>query len=58
MEELFTAGNHLANVLMRRKCFPDEQTDYEQVQHDHGSLCADVWIAWRAIMNLRNKEHE
>jgi hypothetical protein len=21
--------------------------------HDYGNLCADVWFAWKAIMNLR-----
>jgi hypothetical protein len=56
MEELFISGNHLAAVLVEKGCFPDAQKSYEQVLHDHGGLCADVWIAWKAIMSLRDKE--
>lgn len=56
MEKLFVAGNHLANVLIERKCFPAQQSDYEQVNRDHGMLCADVWVAWKAIMELRNEK--
>jgi hypothetical protein len=46
-------GNHLANSLIAYGCMPAEQTDYEQVLHQHGPLCADMWIAWKAIMDMR-----
>lgn len=57
-------GNHLASVLLGMGIDPPTQDTYEQVQKDHGQLAADIWVAWKAIMDLAvyrrqlNKEGE
>ena len=53
---VFVGGNHLANSLIAAKCFPAEQLSYEQVLKDFGQLCADMWIGWKAIMDVRRSE--
>lgn len=55
LERLFIGGNHLASSLLSYGCSPAEQTDYDQVLHQHGILCADMWVAWRAIMDVREE---
>jgi hypothetical protein len=50
---LLIGGNHLASSLISYGCLPSDQIDYDQVLHTHGLLCADMWVAWRGIMDLR-----
>ncbi len=52
-DKVLIGGNHLASSLIAYGCFPANQTDYDQVLHEHGLLCADMWVAWKAIMDLR-----
>jgi hypothetical protein len=44
MGDLFTGGNHLANVLVARGCMPDKQSSYDQVMRDYGDLCAEQFL--------------
>lgn len=53
---IFVGGNHLANSLIHAKCFPAEQRSYEQVLTDFGQPCADMWVCWKAIMDLRKHD--
>jgi hypothetical protein len=53
-DHLMIGGNHLASTLASVGCVPNEQHDDDQVLHQHGMLCADLWVAWRAIMDLRD----
>ena len=56
LERLFIGGNHLASSLLSYGCHPAEQTSYDQVLGQHGLLCADMWVAWRAIMDVREEK--
>lgn len=51
-ERVLIGGNHLASGLISCGCWPNEQRDYAQVLQEHGFLCADMWIAWKAVMDL------
>jgi hypothetical protein len=60
-DAVLIGGNHLASSMSSFGCMPNEQRDYDQVLHGYGLLCADMWVAWRAIMDLRDavvKENE
>lgn len=52
-DDILTGGNHLASSLIHAGCFPDEQRSYDQVLADFGQPCADMWIAWKAIIDAR-----
>lgn len=54
-DAILTGGNHLANSLITANCWPDKQRDYWQVLDDFGQPCADMWIAWKAIMDARKE---
>ena len=54
LDDILTGGNHLASSLIAANCFPAEQRSYEQVLRDFGQPCADMWIAWKAIMDARS----
>ena len=54
MEQLFIAGNHLANYLIGQNCMPDEYKSHEEVRAKFNYDVMDVWIGWKAIMDLRN----
>lgn len=56
-KQLLIAGNHLANALIGLGVFPSEQESYDQVLSDFGHLRADIWVAWKAIMDYRNLDH-
>lgn len=51
-DDILIGGNHLASALIGYKCFPDLQGSYDTVLATFGQPCADMWVAWRAIMNL------
>jgi hypothetical protein len=59
--EVLTGGNHLASVLINRlgagpELLPPYQTDLDSARlivKDPETL--DVWIAWRAIMRMRDR---
>lgn len=52
-DAILTGGNHLASSLINAGCFPAEQQNYEQVLKDFRQPCADMWVAWKAIMDAR-----
>jgi hypothetical protein len=54
IDQVLIAGNHLASALIVENCHPNEQKSYDQVLEDYGQPCADMWLAWQAIMALRN----
>lgn len=54
IEKVMIGGNHLASYLLGHNCDPVRYDSYEQVQSLCNQDCADVWVAWRAIMDLRN----
>lgn len=52
-ERLMIAGNHLASALVGT-CIPSECNSYQDALQAHGQPYADMWIAWRAIMDIRD----
>ncbi len=52
IEDILISGNHLANSLIAAKCMPDLQADYHSVLTTFGQPCADMWVAWKAIMDF------
>lgn len=52
IEDILIGANHLASSLLAAKCYPDLQADYHSVLSTFGQPCADMWIAWKAIMDL------
>ena len=55
IENVLIGGNHLANILLNNNIFPDQINTVEEIE----SLdLRDVWIAWRAIMNLSEAKEQ
>ncbi len=54
IESVLIGGNHLANVLIGNDIMPDEINSYDEIEDVY---LRDVWIAWRAIMDLSEAEH-
>lgn len=52
IKDVLTGGNHLTSFLIGRGCMPDVRQTYEAVQREYGLEVGDVWVAWRAIMEL------
>ncbi len=54
-ENVLISGNHLASLLIGLGYIPKFPCDhdYEFVRSHHGLTAADAWVAWRAIMELR-----
>ncbi len=50
-DDVLIGGNHLANMLIKNNIMPAEIGGPDEV--DDADL-RDVWLAWRAIMNLSN----
>lgn len=55
IKAVMTGGNHLASQLLR-ECDPAQyrRADYDTVLHERGQPYADIWVAWKAIMDLRD----
>lgn len=49
------AGNHLASTLISMIGMPYEYSSYDEVLEKHFQPAADIWIAWKRIMELRDK---
>lgn len=54
LDAIIMGGNHLASSLIAANCFPSEQRSYDQVLRDFGQPCADMWVAWKAIVDARD----
>lgn len=57
IDAVMVGGNHLADVLMRLgvDVVSWRRGEYEDVRREHGQTAADVWVAWRAIMDWREQ---
>lgn len=54
-------GNHLANALIGivGGNLPEYRgTSFEIMLHRFGQPAADMWVAWKAIMDLRDALHD
>lgn len=58
IEQVLVGGNHLASFLIGKGISPEHYDSYDQVLNLHGSDIADVWVAWRAIMDLSIAERK
>ncbi len=49
-------GNHLASALITAGCHPSQcrEWSYDAVLERWGQPIADMWVAWKAIMDLRD----
>jgi hypothetical protein len=52
IQNILVGGNHLASALLAFGCSPADQKNYDSVLAASGQPAADMWIAWRAIMDL------
>ena len=55
-QDVLIGGNHLASSLIAAGLDPgDERTStYESVLERFGQPAADMWVAWKAIMEWRD----
>lgn len=55
VEDVLIGGNHLASALISLNVDPAQlrESTYQAVAKEHGPLAADMWAAWKAIMDLR-----
>lgn len=55
---VLTGGNHLASALIGQGIDPafERHTDYWAFLERHGQPWADIFVAWRAIMELSEDE--
>ena len=52
---VLVGGNHLANALLSTEDPAKyRHAEYNQVLEAHGQPYADMWAAWKAIMDLRD----
>ena len=61
IERVLIGGNHLASSLLSQ-CDPLLFHSYDDALDARGSTYADMWVAWKAIMDLaeaqRNKDSD
>jgi hypothetical protein len=57
-DKVSIGGNHLASALIRLGCYPESYRSYEQVLEYCGEAQADIWLAWKAIIELRDCAHD
>ena len=57
IDAVMVGGNHLADVLISLgvDVASWRHSEYEEVRREHGQTAADVWVAWRAIMDWRDQ---
>ena len=63
-EQVMIGGNHLANALLRYiggQPWHDDlaalrEWEFADVLERYGQPVADMWVAWKAIMDLRDSE--
>ncbi len=55
IEKILIGGNHLASALSTYGIYPPMHTSYDLVLEGFGQPTADMWVAWRAIMDLSEK---
>lgn len=50
-------GNHLASALINAGCHPSQcrAWSYDAVLERWGQPVADMWVAWKAIMDLHDR---
>jgi len=54
-KNVLIGGNHLASALLGiADPAPYRNADYYTVLEKHGQPYADMWVAWKAIMNFRD----
>lgn len=54
ISDVLTGGNHLASALIAAGCHPADQADYESVRAIFKPPVPDMWVAWKAIIDLSN----
>jgi phage-related protein len=52
LAQVMIGGNHLASAMQRIGFFPNEVESYDEALNVIGQNFADMWIAWKAIMDL------
>jgi hypothetical protein len=50
---VLVGGNHLADYLISAGCIPSNYRSEDEVRQHHGISLADIWVAWKAIMDAR-----
>jgi hypothetical protein len=50
---ILIGGNHLANALIGTE-IPNNFANYQEALAAHGQPYADMWVCWRAIMDVRD----
>ena len=58
-ERILIGGNHLASALLAKGIFPasERKTSYDEFLRRYGQPWADIFVAWKAIMDVRDKIH-
>ena len=59
LDAVLIGGNHLASSLLNAGIDPVQHWDrsYHAIAACYGQPIADMFVAWRAIINLRNAIH-
>lgn len=52
ISDVLTGGNHLASAMIGGGVHPTMYHSYAEVLEECGQPFADMWAAWRSIMNL------
>lgn len=52
ISDVLTGGNHLASAMIGEGFHPITCHSYAEALEDWGQPLADMWVAWRSIMNL------
>ncbi len=52
---ILIGGNHLAAALIAHKINPEAWISYDEIRMGCGQPWADIWVAWKAIMDSRNE---
>lgn len=55
-QDVMIGGNHLANALLSLKIDPAalRKSTFDAVLETHGQPAADMWVAWKALMDWRD----
>jgi len=54
-ERILVGGNHLATALLSQGITPSSWISYDEILKGCGQPWADIWCAWKAIMDVRNE---
>lgn len=56
--KLIIGGNHLASALIEHGIHPTDWVNYDQIIERFGQPWADIWIAWKGIMDCAQEAQQ